>query len=264
MDIQYNLPAEMEAHLPQLEASRSSFIDIIPVDAMPAQRWHSKFGGEPYLPAGTPFPADEDGRPLFFLAQINFSEIPSFPPFPARGLLQFYISDDDLLGLDEMEGSREQRNWRVLYFEEVLEDNRRLISDFSFLPTYSEGLPMYPGDCYGMSFEMQRDIVPITDHRFDAILGADFFKQFGEREWEVYDEFAQEVSAEGHRIGGYAHFAQEDPRKSDTPWLQLFQMDSDAEMECLWGDLGTAHFFISEADLARRDFSNVMYHWDCH
>jgi len=31
----------------------------------------------------------------------------------------------------------------------------------------------------------------------------------------------------------------------------------------MWGDAGVANFFINSADLINKDFSRVMYNWDC-
>lgn len=48
--------------------------------------------------------------------------------------------------------------------------------------------------------------------------------------------------------------------------VQLFQMDSDYGKEndfVMWGDAGVANFFISEEDLANKDFRDVLYSWDC-
>ena len=35
-------------------------------------------------------------------------------------------------------------------------------------------------------------------------------------------------------------------------------------VEMLWGDVGVCNFFIHPQDLAKRDFSKVLYNWDCH
>ena len=35
-------------------------------------------------------------------------------------------------------------------------------------------------------------------------------------------------------------------------------------VEMLWGDVGVCKFFIHPQDLAKRDFSKVLYNWDCH
>ena len=42
----------------------------------------------------------------------------------------------------------------------------------------------------------------------------------------------------------------------------LLQLDSDDQM--MWGDVGVGGFFIAPEDLAKADFSRVMYTWDCH
>ena len=31
----------------------------------------------------------------------------------------------------------------------------------------------------------------------------------------------------------------------------------------MWGDVGICNFFISPEALKRRDFSRVLYNWDC-
>ena len=45
--------------------------------------------------------------------------------------------------------------------------------------------------------------------------------------------------------------------------LLLLQLDSDELMDLMWGDMGVGHFFIRASDLERRDFSKVLYDWDC-
>ena len=66
-----------------------------------------------------------------------------------------------------------------------------------------------------------------------------------------------------HQVGGYPSFTQTDPRSQDDPRILLFQLDSDDDLGLMWGDMGVAHFFIHPDDLARCDFSNVAYNWDC-
>jgi uncharacterized protein YwqG len=55
----------------------------------------SKTGGTPYWPRGKPYPKD-----MAFLAQINFEEVPATGVLPEKGMLQFFIKDDDVYGLD--------------------------------------------------------------------------------------------------------------------------------------------------------------------
>ncbi len=258
----YYIPEELLPYKDQLLDTRQPFIEIIPDEAAPEKPWQSCFGGQPYLPKGTEFPKDAEGRHLFFLAQINFAEVPELAPFPTQGILQFYIADDELFGLN-LDDPTQQNHFRVLYFPEVVEDESKLQSDFSFLPEYGD-LPVYPGTSFAMTFEILREVVPVSDYHFFQHFPENFFEQFGEKRWEIQGLYQDEVTAEGHKIGGYAHFAQEDFRNPENPLLLLFQMDTDVEMECMWGDMGTANFFISEADLKNRDFSKVHYLWSAH
>lgn len=74
----------------------------------------------------------------------------------------------------------------------------------------------------------------------------------------------------GHKILGHAEFTQDDPRiyiEDGDKYKLLFQMDSDYHCdnyyEILWGDSGIANFFITEEDLKNKNFSNVLFSWDC-
>ncbi len=258
----YELPDELAPYAETLAQTRRAFVEIIPTNDDTAP-WSSRFGGYPYLPKGADYPADASGRPLFFLAQINFEEAPALAPYPSKGLLQFFIGDDELYGMDPEEGNK--HHFKAVYYPDVIKSESALESDFDFLPPF-ETTPIYPDQPFGMSFELVDEIAPMEDAAFGKVMGEDFFDQFEDEElkWEIKQAYGVEVSAEGHKIGGYAHFAQEDPRDPDHPLLLLFQMDSDVEIECNWGDMGTAHFFIAEEDLKKCDFSRVVYHWDCH
>ncbi|MDN5490601.1 MAG: DUF1963 domain-containing protein, partial [Acinetobacter sp.] len=35
-------------------------------------------------------------------------------------------------------------------------------------------------------------------------------------------------------------------------------------IEIMWGDSGVGNFFIHPDDLEKRDFSKVVYNWDCY
>lgn len=261
--LHYELPDELAPFEEALKATIKPFIEIIPGDDKVQHPWQSCFGGKPYLPAGAQYPTAASGEPLFFLAQINFEEVPAFAPFPSTGLLQFFIFDDDLYGMPA-EGAAMQDTYRVIYHPQVIKDRSALVSDFSFLPNFNQ-TPIYPNQSYPMLFERQEEVAPITDHAFADAMGENFFSDFGEDlRWEILESYVVEVSGEGHKLGGYAHFAQEDPRSAQNPMVLLFQMDSDTEIECIWGDMGTAHFFIKEEDLKKGDFSKVVFHWDCH
>lgn len=259
--MEQKLPAVLEPFRDQLLATRRQFIRAKSQPERACQLWESKVGGMPYLPLGVDFPAGPDGRPLFFLAQLNFAEMPRLEPFPEQGIVQFFISDDDLYGMDFDDGENPD-TFRVLFYSDPVQDTTALQTT---LPdnTDFDLLPHHPDESYPLLFELEEELLPLTDYQFWQQFGAGFFRQFGEKEWEIQDEFGRLVRADGHKVGGYAYFTQDDPRRIDDPMLLLFQLDSDEQMDLMWGDMGVGHFFIREKDLLARDFSRVLYDWDC-
>ncbi len=82
---------------------------------------------------------------------------------------------------------------------------------------------------------------------------------------------SEELSGLGHKMLGYPGFIQFDPREDkedrkyyDTLLLQIdSDMGEDGEDYVLWGDCGVANLFINKEALIKRDFSNILYNWDC-
>lgn len=257
-----SLPAAMEPFREKLLETRQPFVRAKSQMSRNTRPWESKVGGMPYLPQSTAWPKSPDGRELVFLAQLNFAEMPPLPPFPEKGIVQFYISDDDLYGMDFDNGENPD-TFRVLFFEEI-EASASALQNHIPLRSFDEDLlPHHPEISHPLSFELAEEVVPITDYCFYQYFGGDFFRQFGEQEWDVMGAYEKAVRAQGHKIGGYAYFTQDDPRRREDPMLLLFQLDSDEQMDLMWGDMGVGHFFIREKDLLAKDFSRVLYDWDC-
>ena len=261
MPASFQLPAALEPFRERFLQTRRNYVRAKALPSRKTEWWESKVGGFPYLPKGVDYPCAPDGRELFFLAQINFADIPALPPFPDKGIVQFYIYDDDLYGMDFDDGENPD-TFRVLYFPEVTHDETQLQTQFSLIRDY-DLLPHHPETSHPLRFEAAEEIVSITDYQFWETFGQDFFQQFGEQEWDVMEEYGKMVRPQGHKMGGYAYFTQDDPRRADDPMLLLFQLDSDELMDLMWGDMGVGHFFIREKDLLARDFSRVLYDWDC-
>ncbi len=262
MSLQLSLPSALEPFREQLLQTKQSFIRAVAQPSRNTSPWESKVGGQPYLPKGAVWPTAPDGRELFFLAQLNFGDMPALAPFPAQGIVQFFINDDDLYGMDFDDGENPD-TFRVLYYPEVLQNESVLQATPAMLRDYEDLLPHHPDESYPLKFELAEEVAAMTDYRFYEQFGTEFFQQFGEKEWDVMDEFGKAVRPQGHKIGGYAYFTQDDPRRADDPMLLLFQLDSDQLMDLMWGDMGVGHFFIREKDLLACDFSRVLYDWDC-
>lgn len=253
----------------------------------------SKLGGTPYFPRTMEYPRVKTGEcagePLFFLAQLNFAEMPHIEGFPEKGILQFFAGSesDDVVGMDFKDGTN-QNGFRVFYHSELLSDKSLLLS--------AEDIPVPSEEHYGFPFKGEFALevgkpeevsLSTSDYRFEQILVDSYNAVFGtsfENVWnyqpnairssdkELIDELYKVCNSEnsaGTKIGGFPFFTQYDPRGcyqdiGDFSVL-LFQLDScgDGDDEIIWGDCGVANFFISAADLSALDFSKVLYNWDC-
>ena len=245
----------------------------------------SKMGGTPYLPRGEAWPEDSEGVPLQFLAQIDCTQLKDLPDFPHAGLLQFFIGTDDVYGAD-FDDQIAQLGYQVFYRETV--DPSVTPADVA-LPRPSDGRERYTplGDrpCRIVFGPPQTQELPEGDRLFEKLFIQawnqrrpekplnsiwDFYGLFP-REERDYDIFTLESELKtGHRMDGYPFFTQNDPRSEDIDYREfdtlLFQLDSEMrdrrELVC-WGDLGVGNFFIHRDALKRRDFSRVLYNWDC-
>lgn len=273
--MELNLPNNLSPELRQLleehraivAATLKPCVEIQFVPQRDLTLWQSKIGGSPYLPKTVDYPKGENGTELQFLAQINFAEVPHLPDFPEAGMLQFYMAaDDDLYGANFEDYSKSE-NFRVLYFPEIEADETQLVTDFSFLPDNDDYSPL--SGAAALQFTKKFEPMSWGDYQFNDRLGHLF--ETDELRWEYAEKVGR---SEGHRIGGYPGFTQTDPREYDEAYRTfdclLFQLDSeevgtqkDCRVDLMWGDTGIANFFIKSDALKRRDFSEILFNWDC-
>jgi uncharacterized protein YwqG len=230
----------------------------------------SKLGGAAYWPKHEAPPVDIDGKPLHLLAQIRLADLPESLGFPAAGMLQFFIQSNDYYGAnfdDEMSinALSKQRYFKVVHWQSIA-------ADYGALAAHeAEMLPHRSSQAFGMRFEARPEQITVGDFRFGAIFAQgdyvhaaeSFAAKQGISEDSLMDLLYTQLGGNGHKLGGYPFFTQEDPRREQGYEL-LFQLDTDDAVNMMWGDVGVANFFIKPADLQRGDFSNVAYNWDCH
>lgn len=84
------------------------------------------------------------------------------------------------------------------------------------------------------------------------------------------EDFQEGINPNGHKLGGYPCFTQEDPRGNYSDYSKydalLFQLDSDdteKKTKVMFGDGGVCNFFIPSEKLKKHDFSDILYTWDC-
>lgn len=267
----------------------------------------SKIGGIGYLPENEIYPRNEDGEPLALLFQLNFAEIAEQVDMsqlkyelPKQGILQFFIEDDDVLGVEK----HQIRFWNnadltqnEIELNKAIDDLRDIYGDNGgeyWLPfNINRQLLMHfelsSQSTHFHCVEYQQFSTQIDELKDKGIY--DYLDEFGDKLSMEYSKsyryFAEVSSYNKHLILGYPEFTQEDPRYfveySDDPdlicyddveyntafpsYISLLQIDShyndDGGEDIIWGDCGIANFFIHPDDLKNADFSKMVYYWDC-
>lgn len=246
----------------------------------------SKLGGAFYIPKGGDFPVSLSSKEkLYPFIQINFEQMPHIDHFPSSGILQFFILDSRFFqnGLDTCNPTV-QDNWRVVYYDKIEEpmDEAMVRRLMPVLPSGYESAPPYdyPNAEYKIEFEIKDMPMSLSDYRFDSIaldilndLFDDKFKDISSKydlPRDLYKEIYDKLSFYSSRLGGYASFRKDDPRLYvNDNYELLLQIDSifdsvSDEYITMWGDMGIANLFITESDLKKCEFSNILYHWDCY
>lgn len=162
----------LQEYLSQMEAADYSLpASEILFHEEEGKPWESKLGGCPYLRAQEDYPMGENGKPMLFMAQINLKEMPHISVLPDHGLLQFFVSNDDMYGIHSLPVVR--------YIEEFTELEEALMTVHPFADeAYLAALP-FERPCR-ITFE---DIV-ITQEEDETsrIGGYPYFPQDGEFE----------------------------------------------------------------------------------
>ncbi|MDX8350734.1 YwqG family protein [Cognatiyoonia sp. IB215182] len=226
---------------------------------------HSSIGGRPSLPAGAKWPGGRDGKPMIFLAQINFADMPPLDGYPKEGVLSFFVEDNDLNGCDFP--SKDNTGFKVLYHADPKALQRLDLPDHSweFTPFNAELTTQ------GRRLTGQLASGAISPNSAEGQnLTQDWYPDCPGALWDSFHEALTEAKPALVYYGGHPDFTQDDFRRADDDpkltevLLQLgFVLDRENDVEICWGDAGEACFLISKADLAERKFEKVAYNWDC-
>jgi len=263
MPTPFTLPPELEPYRARLAATARPTCEITFVPDAGLEVTDSRLGGAAYLPAGERWPVTDDGAPLHLIAQINFAQAPPMPDHPSRGIWQLFLPSDDLygMGMDDDAPSFALRWW----------PNPSITAARVDPPAFTDDtvLPLWRDQPMRMIFGAPHPM-PVTeaDRSFDAVISDDTRREIaaatGLELGAVEDLVSERLATTGHRLGGYPHFTQWDPRGDGEDTVLFLQLDSDEAAGLQWGDAGVGNLFISPADLAAREFGRMRYHWDCH
>ena len=270
-----------------LEKNKKPMIEISLSDEKP-NLFQSKFGGVPYLPKDKEVPKNKENEQLTLLAQINIDELPENNIYPMKeGILQFWILNDDILGLDY--DTHLGDGFKVVYYkeidksvteEEILEKYKPYKDEDSYFPIEGE---------FSLNFKLTDGYFSDSNDDFREIVDREMKKFYDENKdkyseilkiydkenqlnyWEIWDileedkEIGEKLFGAGHKIGGFPDFTQSDIREVGDYEILLLQIDSvgTEKNEIMWGDCGIANFFIREKDLKELNFDRAIYNWDC-
>jgi len=257
-----DLPPALEPYRAKLEATVKPFVALEKADGEPGVG-DSKVGGAPYWPKDLKYPTNSSGKPLYLLAQLNLDDLPKLGGFPQTGMLQFFIEWASGYGQD-YDDPTSGKGHRVVYHpradlpDEQLEVKPPQPPQKDFDSRY-EFLPFEPRTHARLSGTLSTAPLSLEDAGWVARVGVSPF-DFDEK---IVEAYRKRYRGNGHKLGGYPEFVQDDPRADGDDSVLLFQLDSDDALHLMWGDLGVANFFIKPGDLEKLDFSRVLYHWDC-
>lgn len=236
----------------------------------------SKFAGRGYWPKDKDYPRYKNND-MYMLAQLNFDELPHIPGFPTKGILQFFVVDNEFfISKDLFSPSM------VVYHEKIdmnnIDDTERpnfTSIEYSPIPKVfyltGEIKEMHPCDIY--SYKFDNAFLPIFNKHFEVHASkiSDINKLFTSDSkdplQDIWEELVHNPENEswGCRIGGYPNFTQADPRDYNKKLENLDELllQIDSENGILWGDCGIANMFINKNKLDKLNFKEVFFTWDC-
>ncbi len=236
----------------------------------------SKLGGLPDVPKNFEWPYWKE-QPLSFLAQINMADISKFEIpviFKKKGLLTFfYDSEQSTWGFDP----KDKGSWRIFYFDDITNLNRTSFpEDLEEHAKYNVCEISYEKvTCYPPWESSIIDSLTLSDHEIDNYI-------------DYTDGKYEEASI--HKLFGYPNQIQGDMRrdcqlasnniycgdaksssskqaknllKDKEKWQLLFQLDSDENMEMMWGDVGRLYFWYHEEDIKDFKIDNIWMVLQC-
>ena len=223
----------------------------------------SKFGGLPYWDLKLEYPKDNYGNNMILLAQINF-EKEKFDNelLPKKGILQFYISTEDGYGLFGKNGYEVYYHDKInhnISKEDIVKLGIKASDEIDDFPIQKELALEFNKSIESLAptseYTFESLFKEITKDKFDIDLDVPIYQVLDkENSSKLYDEVI------GSKILGCPYFCQQEPAFVEDNIL-LLQIDSDDSI--IWGDSGVCNFFIKKEDLKNKDFSNVLYNWDC-
>lgn len=246
----------------------------------------SRLGGNPKLDVDFVWPNRQE-RPLEVVAQIDLGETAPFDSLrklPVDGLLTFfYDMEEQPWGFDP----KDSTGFKVHYTPAGVPVSQHSAPDSEFrLPERSLefrssfSVPSFGTRDYDRLGELTRFSDSETDRFADfrsdlALLNSGYQRKYwgGKHRLLGYSDNIQgdmqleaELVTNGLYCGDPSGY--HDPRakaleSNADDWILLLQIDSDENVDLMWGDVGSIYFWIRRDDLARQHFDNVWMALQC-
>jgi uncharacterized protein YwqG len=241
----------------------------------------ARLGGLPRLPDDVEWPTWSGHGPLSFIGELDCERLTGFPldvPLPSTGRLLFFYRDgaydDDPVTVGTWDAA-------------TLEGARALHVDDGSPREAPEGTTTYPEQRYA-----GRSVVTAPDWQHPDLEAA--FTSPGQDAASLMEHpvtaeaFAEELRSRhhgpGHQVGGYADPVQGpveqevalaalanqvrhgDPRLDEEAlrWELLLQVDTDDDLEMMWGDIGTLYWMTrGDQPWSAASAAEVLFTWQC-
>ncbi len=259
-------------------AKSSIRISLQPCEESELPLGKSKIGGLPDLPENTAW-FTHDGKPLSFVAQLNFAETKPYDAegkLPASGILYFfYDADQTSWGFDPAD-----KGSAVTYY--VPGDAEvKLVRQPA--PAALEEHTIFKPAILDYAIEAN-----VPDYWSGLLEGVKLDEEENDRyldlKGEIYGEPANKLLGHSNNIQGAMELQCElvtnglycgnetgykDPKrpfleKNASQWQLLLQVDTNEACDMIWGDSGRLYFWIKEEDLQNRAFDRSWTVLQCY
>lgn len=277
-----NLDAYFDALAPLAKNAIQITLDVQDDDDLPVGI--SKFGGCPDLPAGVEWFRTESDIPMSFVAQVNFAETSPYDlehKLPKNGMLYFFYdcsADGMPWGFDPEDAD----GWKVYFYEgDPAAISRREVPED--LEEDDNGIIFGAARmCFEAAMELpspESDLTNNLDLPDDDDLQDRYWEWLEDRGEELINKVlghadpvqsGMELECEyvTNKINcgtpeGYAIAKFRGLEKNASRWNLLMQVDSNEDIGMMWGDMGRLYLWITDEDLAARNFENTWLILQC-
>lgn len=236
----------------------------------------SKFGGKPLVDLNNFNWPESKGKPMAFLAQIDLSEISGQVKYDwlnDKGLVLFFY---DVIEMPWGFDPKDRGMWKVIYQEhpDTLVDFPGSLDEIakikeSFIAAKRvEVLPNYD--------DPSVEILELTDEEGDLYCDLNDTDSDGEPIHRVggfpspvqgnHMELESQLASNGIYVGdskGYESKKAKAIEDGAKDWKLLLQLDSDDDLDLMWGDCGMLYFWVQQEKSKKNQFENCWLILQC-